>query len=84
MIYFDLGSKMTSEYSRNVLRVVVAQICQTVGWHSINASPLEYLVDLMHEYILRVSKLTHQYSEVCEYLLVFFAYCKQQSYSNFN
>ena len=59
---------MTSEYSRNVLRVVVAQICQTIGWHSINSSPLEFLVDLMHEYLLRVSKLTHQYSEVCKYL----------------
>ncbi|XP_033213543.1 transcription initiation factor TFIID subunit 3-like isoform X2 [Belonocnema kinseyi] len=55
---------MTSEYSRSVLRVVVAQICQTIGWHSINSSPLEFLVDLMHEYLLRVSKLTHQYSEV--------------------
>ncbi|XP_015584761.1 transcription initiation factor TFIID subunit 3 isoform X2 [Cephus cinctus] len=55
---------MTTEYSRAVLRMVVAQICQTIGWHSINSTPLEFMVDLMQEYLLRVSKLTHQYSEV--------------------
>lgn len=57
---------MSGEYSRNVLKIVVAQICQTIGWHSINSTPLEFLVDLMQEYLLRVSKLTHQYAEVCE------------------
>ncbi|XP_025988155.2 transcription initiation factor TFIID subunit 3 isoform X2 [Solenopsis invicta] len=57
---------MSSEYSRNVLKIVVAQICQTIGWHSINSTPLEFLVDLMQEYLLRVSKLTHQYAEVLE------------------
>ncbi|XP_046485681.1 transcription initiation factor TFIID subunit 3 isoform X1 [Neodiprion pinetum] len=55
---------MAAEYSRNVLRVVVAQICQTIGWHSINSTPLEFLVDLMQEYLTRTSKLTHQYAEV--------------------
>ncbi|XP_066584595.1 transcription initiation factor TFIID subunit 3 isoform X2 [Prorops nasuta] len=56
--------EMSSEYSRGILRVVVAQICQTIGWHSINSTPLEFMVDLMQEYLLRVSKLTHQYAEV--------------------
>ncbi|XP_043468256.1 transcription initiation factor TFIID subunit 3 isoform X1 [Leptopilina heterotoma] len=55
---------MTTDYSRGVLRLVVAQMCQTVGWHSINSTPLEFLVDLMHEYLLRISRLTHQYCEV--------------------
>ncbi|XP_051173985.1 transcription initiation factor TFIID subunit 3 isoform X2 [Leptopilina boulardi] len=55
---------MTTDYSRSVLRLVVAQMCQTVGWHSINSTPLEFLVDLMHEYLLRISRLTHQYCEV--------------------
>ncbi|XP_011708270.1 PREDICTED: transcription initiation factor TFIID subunit 3 isoform X2 [Wasmannia auropunctata] len=55
---------MSAEYSRNVLKIVVAQICQTIGWHSINSTPLEFLVDLLQEYLLRVSKLTHQYTEV--------------------
>ncbi|XP_018370792.1 PREDICTED: transcription initiation factor TFIID subunit 3 isoform X2 [Trachymyrmex cornetzi] len=55
---------MSAEYSRNVLKIVVAQICQTIGWHSINSTPLEFLVDLLQEYLLRTSKLTHQYAEV--------------------
>ncbi|XP_012258463.1 transcription initiation factor TFIID subunit 3 isoform X2 [Athalia rosae] len=55
---------MTAEYSRGVLRVVVAQICQTIGWHSINSTPLEFMVDLMQEYLMRTAKLTHQYAEV--------------------
>ncbi|XP_071629738.1 uncharacterized protein Taf3 isoform X5 [Temnothorax longispinosus] len=55
---------MSAEYSRNVLKIVVAQICQTIGWHSINSTPLEFLVDLLQEYLLRISKLTHQYAEV--------------------
>ncbi|XP_012137235.1 TBP-associated factor 3 isoform X4 [Megachile rotundata] len=55
---------MSTEYSRSVLRMVVAQICQTIGWHSINSTPLEFMVDLMQEYLLRISKLTHQYAEI--------------------
>ncbi|XP_003427022.2 transcription initiation factor TFIID subunit 3 isoform X1 [Nasonia vitripennis] len=55
---------MTTEYTRNVLKMVVAQICQTVGWHSINSTPLEFMVDLMQEYIFQVSKLTQQYAQV--------------------
>uniref|UniRef100_A0A0C9R9B8 Taf3_1 protein n=1 Tax=Fopius arisanus TaxID=64838 RepID=A0A0C9R9B8_9HYME len=53
-----------SDYTRGILRVVVAQICQTIGWHSINSTPLEFMVDLMQEYFLRVYRLSHQYSEI--------------------
>ncbi|XP_020280557.1 transcription initiation factor TFIID subunit 3 [Pseudomyrmex gracilis] len=55
---------MSAEYSRGILKLVVAQICQTIGWHSINSTPLEFMVDLMQEYLLRVSRLTHAYAEV--------------------
>lgn len=66
-IYFNnYRKKMSAEYSRNILKIVVAQICQMIGWHSINSTPLEFIVDLMQEYILRVSRLTHQYAEVCK------------------
>lgn len=63
---------MSGEYSRNILKIVVAQICQMIGWHSINSTPLEFMVDLMQEYLLRVSRLTHQYAEVCKYLFYYF------------
>ncbi|KAM0724336.1 Transcription initiation factor TFIID subunit 3 [Formica fusca] len=55
---------MSGEYSRSILKIVVAQICQMIGWHSINSTPLEFMVDLMQEYMLRISRLTHQYAEV--------------------
>ncbi|XP_023246704.1 transcription initiation factor TFIID subunit 3 [Copidosoma floridanum] len=55
---------MTTQYSRNVLKVVVAQICQTIGWHSIHTTPLEFMVDLMQEYIFHLAKLSQQYSQV--------------------
>lgn len=55
---------MPEEYNRAVLKMVIAQICQMIGWHSINSTPLEFLVDLMQEYLLRISKLTKQYAEV--------------------
>ncbi|XP_014778658.1 transcription initiation factor TFIID subunit 3 [Octopus bimaculoides] len=54
---------MTTEYCRQMLRVVVAQICQHLGWHSTNSTPLEVLTDVTERYILDVSKLTHQYAE---------------------
>ncbi|XP_033365396.1 transcription initiation factor TFIID subunit 3 isoform X3 [Bombus vosnesenskii] len=60
----DVNLKMSIEYSRSVLKMVVAQICQTIGWHSINSTPLEFMVDLMQEYILQISRLAHQYAEI--------------------
>ncbi|XP_014220804.1 transcription initiation factor TFIID subunit 3 [Trichogramma pretiosum] len=53
---------MTSEYTRSVLKVVVAQIAQNVGWHSTLSTPLEFLVDLLQEYMYQVSKVTSQYA----------------------
>ena len=57
---------MTTQYTRHVLRIVVAQICQTIGWHSVNSTPLEFMVDLMQEYIVQISKLAQQYSQICK------------------
>lgn len=54
---------MASEYCRQILRVVVAQICQHLGWHSTHATPLEVLTDVLERYILDVSRTTHQYAE---------------------
>ncbi|XP_034939445.1 transcription initiation factor TFIID subunit 3 isoform X2 [Chelonus insularis] len=51
------------EYSRAILRVAVAQICQTIGWHSVNLTPLEFMIDLLQEYIQHVSHFSHQFSE---------------------
>ncbi|KAK0169806.1 hypothetical protein PV328_010446 [Microctonus aethiopoides] len=53
-----------AEYSRGILKIVVAQICQIIGWHSINSTPLEFMVDLMQEYLLRIARVAHQYAEI--------------------
>lgn len=63
---------MTTQYTRSVLKMVVAQICQTVGWHSINSTPLEFMVDLMQEYIFQLSKLTQDYAQVCKCFTFYF------------
>lgn len=47
-----------AEYSKQVLRYVVAQICQTIGWHSVNDYPLNCLMDYMEEFIYKVGKTT--------------------------
>lgn len=62
---------MAQEFNRKALTLVVAQICQTIGWHSINSTPLELLVDLLHRYLFEVGKNAHLYAEQCKYLLLF-------------
>lgn len=57
-----------SEYTRQVLRVVVAKICQTIGWHSINSTPLEIMVDLLRRYFIELTRLTHSYATQCKVL----------------
>lgn len=54
---------MAQEFNRKALTLVVAQICQTIGWHSINSTPLELLVDLLHRYLFEVGKNAHLYAE---------------------
>lgn len=65
---------MTTQYSRNILKVVVAQICQTIGWHSIHSTPLEFMVDLMQEYIFQIAKSSHQYAQIRKFLYSIFFY----------
>lgn len=55
---------MSNEYTHQILRVVVAQICQTIGWHSIQTTPLELLVDILHKYLQEVTRETYRYTEL--------------------
>lgn len=52
-------------YTHQVLRVVVGQICQTIGWQSVTATSLEILVDILDRYIREICKMTHDYAEHC-------------------
>lgn len=56
---------MSAEYSHQVLKICVAQLCQNLGWNSTQSTPLELLTDVLERYILEVGKVTHRYAEQC-------------------
>ncbi|XP_063219123.1 transcription initiation factor TFIID subunit 3 isoform X3 [Bacillus rossius redtenbacheri] len=55
---------MASKYSRQMLKVVVAQICQTIGWHSIQETPLDILVGVLDRHLADLCKETRRYAEL--------------------
>lgn len=58
---------MAEEFSRKALKVVVALICQTIGWNGIQSTPFEILIDLLQQYLVELGRVTHRYAELCEY-----------------
>lgn len=57
-----------SDYTGQVLKAVVAKICQTIGWHSIQTTPLEIMVDISRRYFMEITKLTHAYAVQCKFI----------------
>lgn len=56
---------MASTYSRDLTKVAVAKILQTIGWHSSNATPLEILTDVLVQYITQIGRATNDYANEC-------------------
>ena len=56
---------MSLQYSRGLLRIVIAQLCQQLGWNAIHSSPLELLTNILERYILQLGRQTHRFSELC-------------------
>ncbi|XP_070500472.1 transcription initiation factor TFIID subunit 3 isoform X3 [Chironomus tepperi] len=54
---------MQASYTHQVLRVVVAKICQTVGWQGVTGTALEIMVDILDRYIREICRTTHDYTE---------------------
>ncbi|XP_054279774.1 transcription initiation factor TFIID subunit 3-like isoform X2 [Macrosteles quadrilineatus] len=54
---------MANTYSRDILKVVVAQICQTIGWHTICTTPLDVLTDVLRRFIHELGTSAHRYGE---------------------
>jgi transcription initiation factor TFIID subunit 3 len=50
-------------YTLQILKVVVAQVCQTVGWQSVTGTSLEIMVDVLDRYVREICKKTHDYAE---------------------
>ncbi|XP_062538901.1 transcription initiation factor TFIID subunit 3-like [Armigeres subalbatus] len=55
---------MSERYTHQLLKVVVAQICQTIGWHSIQSTPMELMIDILDQYLRDVTRTTHRYTEL--------------------
>ncbi|XP_053685698.1 titin [Sabethes cyaneus] len=55
---------MAERYTHQLLKVVVAQVCQTIGWHSIQSTPLELMMDILDQYMRDITRLTHRYAEL--------------------
>lgn len=53
-------------FSRYAIKVSVAQICQIIGWTSIQTSPLEILTDILQEYITGLARLAGRYAMLCK------------------
>ncbi|KAH9510176.1 hypothetical protein Btru_043652 [Bulinus truncatus] len=54
---------MSRKYSRSLLRISVAQICQNLGWHSAQSSSLEVLTDVLERYLSQLGSTCHRYAE---------------------
>nr|XP_023030301.1 transcription initiation factor TFIID subunit 3 isoform X1 [Leptinotarsa decemlineata] len=53
---------MAAQYSRDHCKIAVGKILQTIGWHSINSTPLEVLTDIFTSYIQQITKTTNDYA----------------------
>lgn len=58
-------------YIQQLSKVIVAQITQTIGWNSIQTTPLELLTDILHKYLEEITRQTQRYTELCTYFFLF-------------
>lgn len=45
----------------------MAQICQALGWDSVQLSACHLLTDVLQRYLQQLGRGCHRYSELCEY-----------------
>lgn len=53
-------------YVQQLSKIIVAQIAQTIGWNSIQSTPLELLSDVLHKYLQELTRQTYRYTELCK------------------
>ncbi|XP_006813742.1 uncharacterized protein LOC100372715 [Saccoglossus kowalevskii] len=54
---------MAEGFTRSLLKVVVAQICQSLGWQAVQTTPCDLLTDILERYIGKLAETTHSYAE---------------------
>ncbi|XP_031629821.1 transcription initiation factor TFIID subunit 3 isoform X2 [Contarinia nasturtii] len=55
---------MSLPYIQQLTKVIVAQITQTIGWNSIQTTPLELITDILHKYLEELTRQTQRYTEL--------------------
>lgn len=50
-------------WTRQLLSVIVSQLCKTIGWHSISTTCLQILVDILDRYLKQLGTNIHDYTE---------------------
>lgn len=58
---------MSAEYTREHLKLAIAKILQTLGWHSIQTTPLEVLADILSQFMSQLTRTTNEYANECNY-----------------
>ncbi|KAL1130268.1 hypothetical protein AAG570_013206 [Ranatra chinensis] len=53
---------MVDNYTRESIKLCVAQICQVIGWNSIQTTPLELITDIVQDYIKGLARTTYNYA----------------------
>ncbi|XP_063851450.1 transcription initiation factor TFIID subunit 3-like isoform X2 [Scylla paramamosain] len=54
---------MAGQFTSEILKICVGQICQSIGYQGVFSTPLEVLTDLLHRYLTELCRLTHRYTE---------------------
>ena len=62
------GDTSASNYSRSILRVAIAQLCDEIGWQAVEGTALNILVDILEKYILSAGRSTKMWLEHGELL----------------
>ncbi|XP_053572412.1 transcription initiation factor TFIID subunit 3 isoform X2 [Bombina bombina] len=55
---------MCESYTRSLLRVSVAQICQALGWDSVQLTACDLLTDVLQRYLAQLCRGAHRYTEL--------------------
>ena len=59
---------MVDNFNRQILRVAVAQICQSMGWDALQKSTHDTLTDVMQRYLEEIGKVAYSYTQLCKSL----------------
>lgn len=54
---------MSSDYTKKVLKIVLGQLCQAVGFHSIQQSTLDVLTSIFDQYLRTLANQSGKYAE---------------------